>query len=84
MTSRHSRRAFVARVAVFGAAAAGVAVLGRPDPAEAIAEYGGDCDMTWGRETRPYKGFASVQGTDAASAPPAPHSASTGSRRSPA
>ena len=64
MTLRHSRRAFVARVAALSAAAAGVAVLGRPDSAEALVEYGGDCDMTWGRETRPYKGFASIEDTD--------------------
>ncbi len=64
MTVRHSRRAFMARAMALGAGAAGAALLGRRAPAEALLEYGGDCDMTWGRETRPYKGFASVSDTD--------------------
>ena len=59
MTTRFSRRGFLVRSALLGAAASAAALVGRV-PAEAV-EYGGDCDMSWGRDSRTHKGFASTR-----------------------
>ena len=60
MTTRFSRRGFLTRTAVLGAAVSAAALAGRL-PATAAVEYGGDCDMSWGRDARPHKGFASTR-----------------------
>lgn len=63
MGTRFSRRGFLARAAALGVAASAAALAGRPPLAGAAeaAEYGGDCDMSWGRDTRAHKGFASTR-----------------------
>lgn len=60
MTTRFSRRGLLARAAALGVAASAAALAGR-SPLTGAAEYGGDCDMSWGRDARPYKGFASTR-----------------------
>lgn len=60
MAIRFSRRGFFARAAALGVAAGAAALAGRSS-ATSAAEYGGDCDMSWGRDTRPHKGFASTR-----------------------
>lgn len=60
MGTRFSRRGFFTRAAALGVAASAAALAGR-SPLAGAAEYGGDCDMSWGRDTRPHKGFASTR-----------------------